>query len=112
MRGIAPRVALAGEMFKAAAGVEKETPEQFDARMRRGHERFRDIVKALKPEYPHPGSFRPDVSHISEACRTDLIAIRVRRMAMIAGQQPDPGSTICAIPFWRIQHANSVICID
>ena len=30
----------------------KETPEQFGARMRRDHDRFRDIVKAakLKPE--------------------------------------------------------------
>ena len=38
----------------AAGGLEplKETPEQFGARMRRDHERFRDIVKAakLKPE--------------------------------------------------------------
>ena len=38
----------------ADGGLEalKETPEQFDARMRRDHERFRDIVKAakLKPE--------------------------------------------------------------
>jgi tripartite-type tricarboxylate transporter receptor subunit TctC len=38
----------------ATGGLEplKETPEQFGARMRRDHERFRDIVKAakLKPE--------------------------------------------------------------
>ena len=38
----------------ADGGLEalKETPEQFGARMRRDHERFRDIVKAakLKPE--------------------------------------------------------------
>jgi tripartite-type tricarboxylate transporter receptor subunit TctC len=38
----------------ATGGMEplKETPEQFGARMRRDHERFRDIVKAakLKPE--------------------------------------------------------------
>jgi tripartite-type tricarboxylate transporter receptor subunit TctC len=38
----------------AAGGLEalKETPDQFGARMRRDHERFRDIVKAakLKPE--------------------------------------------------------------
>ena len=38
----------------AAGGLEplKETPEQFGARMRRDHDRFRDIVKAakLKPE--------------------------------------------------------------
>jgi len=38
----------------AAGGLEalKETPEQFGARIRRDHERFRDIVKAakLKPE--------------------------------------------------------------
>lgn len=38
----------------ATAGLEplKETPEQFGARMRRDHERFRDIVKAanLKPQ--------------------------------------------------------------
>jgi tripartite-type tricarboxylate transporter receptor subunit TctC len=38
----------------AAGGLEplKESPEQFGARMRRDHERFRDIVKAanLKPE--------------------------------------------------------------
>jgi tripartite-type tricarboxylate transporter receptor subunit TctC len=32
--------------------VLKETPEQFGARMRRDHERFRDVVKAanLKPQ--------------------------------------------------------------
>jgi tripartite-type tricarboxylate transporter receptor subunit TctC len=38
----------------ATAGLEplRETPEQFGARIRRDHERFRDIVKAanLKPQ--------------------------------------------------------------
>ena len=38
----------------ATAGLEplKETPQQFGARMRRDHERFRDIVKAanLQPQ--------------------------------------------------------------
>jgi tripartite-type tricarboxylate transporter receptor subunit TctC len=38
----------------ATGGLEplKETPAEFGARMRRDHERFRDIVKAakLKPE--------------------------------------------------------------